>query len=599
MARWVTRSLILALFGTLGAFAAYWATEETRRINVVLVVIDTLRRDHLAAYGYARETTPVLSAIAREGTRFDALSPSSWTKPATASLLTGLHPLRHQTFGRVDRLPDSAVTLAERLSAFGYDTLGLSANGWVARAFGFAQGFRRFVEEPVERAHAVDLVRQVQPDIARLREPFFLYAHFVDPHLPYDPSTDWRGEPLVGSRPVELAEVDATHSGARPAALLRRARDLYDGEVRGADSGLGMIIESLRRRGVLERTLVVVTADHGEELQEHGRMSHGQTLYSEVLDVPLVLSGPGVPRGRHFGGASLLDVVPTVLALVHRPLADTADLDGRSLLPALHRRASPERSFLAHLDFIDGRALALQQGSQKIVLMQQPFAKQVFDLANDPAEQRNLFGTPQGARVVTTLGSHLAALYNRYLETSLAPAVAETDLELRKVLAAVGYAGSSVASVKRRLPRRIAPPDLSPRGSLGWGDGESSCTVPEGVAAAELLDGWYGPEPGGRWSGPSATLRLARPRPGEAARLQVRGVSYRPASVELRIRGDGRLLRRTTIAVGAFEIDADVPVAAERAALIELETADAFVPAQHGAADQRALGLFFTSICLH
>jgi arylsulfatase A-like enzyme len=127
------------------AFAGCARAPLPKRDNVVVVVIDTLRRDHLATYGYSRDTAPFLGELARHGVVFDGLSPSSWTKPSTASLLTGLHPLRHQAVDRLDRLPDGAVTLAERLRRVGYFTLGVSANGWVSPDFHFNRGFTSFL----------------------------------------------------------------------------------------------------------------------------------------------------------------------------------------------------------------------------------------------------------------------------------------------------------------------------------------------------------------------------------------------------------------------------------------------------------------------
>src|SRR5438270_8748489 len=271
--------------------------------NVVLVVIDTLRQDHLGTYGYARNTAPFLDELARHGAAFDGLTPAPWTKPATASLLTGLHPVHHQAIGRLDRVPDGAVLLAERLQREGYHTLGASANGWVTNAFGFERGFDTFFYQADDRAAALN--RQIVPRLDHLKPPFFLYVHFVDPHLPYAPAIRWDGRrPPTPPRPVTVEEADATHFGHRSPELLARARDLYDAEIRETDDGLRALVGQLLRRGLMKNTVLVVTADHGEELEDHGRMSHGQTVYQEVLQVPLVVCAPGiVPSGRRPGRA--------------------------------------------------------------------------------------------------------------------------------------------------------------------------------------------------------------------------------------------------------------------------------------------------------
>src|SRR5262249_40894291 len=155
-------------------------------------------------------------------------SPSSWTKPATASLLTGLHPLHHQAIDRWDRLPGGATTLAERLQRAGYKTLAASANGWVSPVFGFDRGVGRFVLQ--KNARAKELNRAFFPWLDRLRPPFFLYVHYLDPHAPYDPENGWDGRPLPAALraqgKIEVADLDAAHAYPRSPELLARVRDL-------------------------------------------------------------------------------------------------------------------------------------------------------------------------------------------------------------------------------------------------------------------------------------------------------------------------------------------------------------------------------------
>ena len=161
-----------------------------KRRNLVLVLIDTLRRDHLPSYGYPRPTAPFLARLAAQGSIADGVSPTSWTKPAVATVLTGLHPLRHQTFGNLDVLPEEALTLAEMLKAHGYQTLGVTANGFVGSHYGFSQGFDLYFTLPeqglgrFEPASSVN--RIVETRLPPLRPPFFLYVHYLDPHAPYE-----------------------------------------------------------------------------------------------------------------------------------------------------------------------------------------------------------------------------------------------------------------------------------------------------------------------------------------------------------------------------------------------------------------------------
>jgi hypothetical protein len=483
------------------------------------------------------------------------------------------------------------------LADAGYDCVGVSANGWVSPRFGFGQGFRELFLHESEHPHATDLDRDVVARIPRLRSPFFLYVHYVDPHLPYEPRTDWRGQP-ADRPPMSVEEANATHEVNRPPELLRRANDLYDGEIRGADQGLEELVKALRRRGELGRTLLVVTSDHGEEHAEHGRMSHGQTGYGEVLRVPLLLVGPGVPKGKRLGEASLLDVVPTLGEMLD--LDDRRDtLDGRSLVPALRGRRQAPRTLLAHLDFVDGAALALQQGRYKLVLAKRPYAKQVFDLDADPGERHDLSATPIGRRMLRTLGERSAALYDSYARRALPQVTAQTDAALLRSFAALGYAGPAAAKASmRRIPRRIGPPDELPFGSLGWDEAPASCLRVGDQVVPELLAGWYAAEAQGRWSAQHATLRLGRSS-ADPASLELGGVNYRPTAADLVVRIDGRAVLRSTVPVGRFRLVASVPAgSAVQPVLVDLATADAFQPSRSAGGDQRLLGLFYDSICL-
>jgi arylsulfatase A-like enzyme len=571
--------------------------------NVVVVVVDTLRQDHLSTYGYARNTAPFLDSLARGGVTLDGISPASWTKPATASILTGLHPVTHQAIDRQDRLPEEATTLAETLRSAGYRTLAASANGWVSPTFGFQQGFGDFVLYERNSVRARDLNRQLLPHLLKLPEPFFLYVHYIDPHAPYAPQTDWRGEPLPASiSPLLPGDLDATHVRARPPDLLRRAVDLYDGEIRGADLGLAELVGALRGRGLLGRTLLVVTADHGEEFEEHGRMSHGQTLYEEVLRVPLVFNGPGLRAGVRLGRASLLDIVPTLLDLAKIPFWQRpSHMDGMSLAGALRsgRGLPSQRGFLGYLDFVDGVSLSYTAGDSKMVLAKQPYAKQVFDLAADPGERRSLLGTAAGDRRIEDLGAAAAKQFNDYSRAALPRSSATLGSKLAANLAALGYLAAGAPVRARGIPRRIEAPDAAPDGRLGWepaGEVPQCADLKDPSSGRLALVGWYLPEAGGRWTEPNATLLLGRPS-GGSARLVLRGVNYRTDPARLRITVGGKAILDREIAIGSFQIEVPFSAEAESPVVLRLTTPP-FLPSQHGSADPRTLGLFFEKICL-
>jgi arylsulfatase A-like enzyme len=595
--------LLLGLF--LLAALSLWLL-RSRPENVIVVVIDTLRRDHLATYGYGRQTAPVLDRLARGGAVFEGLSPTSWTKPATASLLTGLHPLRHQAVSRLDRLSGQAVTLAERLRDAGYQTLGVSANGWISAPFGFDQGFDELILLD-SVSHAEDVNRELLPRLAALAPPFFLYVHYIDPHAPYEPRTAWDGGALPAALraqgPVSIESLDPFTVRQRPAELLERVRDLYDGEIRGADRGLGELLRELERRSLLENTVLVVTSDHGEEIEDHGRMSHGLSLYEEMVRVPLVFHAPRhIAPGRR-GAASLLDVVPTLMDLLKLETEEEGGLDGVSLAASLRDGPGPSgpRQFLLHLDHIDGTALALTRGPAKLLLGQRPYRKELFELAADPGERRNLL--EQGhEKELSELAAGLAAAYNARSLKALPRRAAAMDEKLRKDLAALGYAAAGRVLEPRRIPRRIVPADLAPAGLLGWEgtDSLASCVELSGPnAERHLLRGWYAAEPGGRWSKQRGVIVLGHPARGGRSTLALNGVSYRSDTPRVTVRAAEGPLLESAVAPGAFRLTAPIDnLSADQPLVVEIATDSAFVPSEHGMADSRPLGLFVSSICL-
>jgi arylsulfatase A-like enzyme len=606
----VTALLLALVAGSAGCRRAHPVAHPIApKANVVLVVIDTLRRDHLATYGYRRDTAPFLGELARQGSAFDGLTPAPWTKPATASLLTGLHPVHHQAVGRLDRVPAAAVLLAERLRGEGYHTLGASANGWVTDAFGFERGFDSFFYWDNFKAAALD--RELLPKLERLKPPFFLYVHYVDPHLPYAPDIGWDGRPLsAAERPLTVEEADATHFAHRSPQLLARARDLYDGEIRQADDGLRELVGQLARRGLMKNTVLVVTADHGEELEEHGRMSHGQSVYQEVLQVPLVIRAPGaVPAGRRPGRASLMDVVPTLLDLLGMSPPDGAPpLDGVSLagrLTGSGRQAPDDRSFLAHLDFIDGTGLSVTRGRHKLVLGKNPYRKELFDLAADPGERHNLLGRPEAGAVFAQLSGELARLYNGYARQSLERSDGNLDPVMARRLAALGYSSSGRSQAQRVVPRRIEPADPYRNGRLGWANpGSVANCIQMGKpdASPSFLAGWYEPEGAGRWSAQEGTLVLTAP--GTSPRsvpteLRVSGNNFRPSPVRVTLSVNRHPVLESELKAGPFRLAASLAgVPLSDLDLVEISTDSAFVPARIGLPDQRSLGLYLTTVCL-
>ena len=291
-----------------GDDAADTASLVVPRANVVLISIDTLRADRLGCYGYARDTSPVIDALAAEGLRFsEAVSVTSWTLPAHATLLTGLYPAEHGLVTDRIRLPESPPTLATILSEAGYHTAGIVSHVYLGSRWGFDRGFAAFDETlGAGSPHSVVAERVVDKALKALgawREehggkPLFLWLHIFDPHWAYVPPKPY--DSLFD--PDYEGGVDGGYASLRPhIRALRRPgesapaladRDLahlealYDGEVRYVDDQLGRFFTALRDAGLWEETLVAVVSDHGEEFMEHGSLEgHQWTLFDEVVMV--------------------------------------------------------------------------------------------------------------------------------------------------------------------------------------------------------------------------------------------------------------------------------------------------------------------------
>lgn len=438
--------------------------------NVLLIVIDTLRADHLGCYGYSRPTSPNLDALAARGVRFaQAHSTSSWTAPSVTSILTGLYPAVHGVEKANSVLGDGVPTMAEAFRKAGYATAALSSNPvFVSPRVGLARGFDTFdvlQGPPVARDKAVDMIptdpsfqsfvevakanRVTDAALAWLDEsqrgsrPWFLYVHYIDPHADYLPPPEFAAR--FGVKP------GAKYSGADQRALLLTFRPpesaddlatlvgLYDGEIAFTDEHVGRLLSAVETGW--KNTLVVVTADHGEEFGDHGRLLHTMTLYEEQLHVPLIIAGAGLPSAHVVEApVSLVGLWATVADLTRQAVpaatgrsfdaaarggrADAAplfaDLDTVSPgIPHIHRRALLEEPWKA-IAPVDGTPL-------------------LFNLEGDAGEKHDL-AAADGNRA-----THLAA---RITERDLAaarsralakPQVVELNPEDRARMRALGY----------------------------------------------------------------------------------------------------------------------------------------------------------------
>lgn len=605
--------------GSLALLAVGCRSEPLPRFeNAVLILVDTLRQDRLSCYGYERETSPVIDDLARRGVRVDGRSPTSWTKPATASLLTGLHPLRHQAIGREDALPDTVETLAEALRAAGLHTLAVSGNGWVSRKFGFARGFESF--ELVQRkpgpgpSTASEINKVVLREIDRIRSPYFLYVHYVDPHAPYDPPIDWQGRPLAPDlaayAPLSDERLEMGTFKKRDPSLMAAARELYDGEIRFVDREIGNLLAALETRGLMRSTLVIVTADHGEEWEDHGRIGHSKTVYREVVDVPLIFQGAGLPAGAERGTMSLMEVAPaicTMLGVTHCP-GEKPGGDGARVVTFLTAGApATGPQLLYHLD-LDGRsALGWEDAGQEVVLSTSPYRKEWFDLEADPEQQRNLLGhrTDLGGVTFSDAAGRLARTYNLLRSGAAARVGAQVDRETARLIGALGYLSPNGGAERRLLPHRIRPADDRVGGLLGWENLERAPTC-LGLAGAPdtegLLDGWSYPETslGGRWTTGRATLFMMLPSSTAPRTLRLRGTAWRPTPFEVAAEVEGQALGSREISAGGpfvlrYAIPSTVPTGP---AVVAIDARPHFRPSADGSKDLRSLGAFLEEVCV-
>jgi arylsulfatase A-like enzyme len=460
------------------------------RPDLLLVTFDTLRADHCSTHGYERETTPTLQRLAEEGVLFTAAyAPTATTAPSHASLLTGLAPLEHGVHRNGLTLPETAVTLAERLGESGYDSAAFVSSVVLKREFGFAQGFgrydddfsnptqnkpkrrewqgvevpggifRRSAAETTDRALAwLEAQRDRVP--GELEAPLLLWVHYYDPHEPYTPPSDF-GDPF---RAAEFADGSLEQVVAR-----------YDTLVRYADHQLGRLIAAFSITSNPHGTLTFVTADHGEAFLEHGWRSHGVQIFEESIRVPWQIHWPGEIEIRRIEApVSLFDALPTLLGLLEIPIDDKGERSGRNLGPALRsgapldaerkipfQRQSYEQDGLVEaipLRDLDGKTFGqgvevagdmwgLRAGRWKYIeAPAEPSARQLFDLSEDPGERRSL--TTERPEISASLSLALA----NWRASLLPPLKSEApplDDQQRAALEALGYTS----------PRRRSSPE--------------------------------------------------------------------------------------------------------------------------------------------
>ncbi len=397
--------------------------------NVLVITLDTTRADHLGAYGFELARTPHIDRLAKEGTRFaDAIAAAPITLPSHSTIFTGLLPPAHGVRDNGSyALGDEATTLAERFKSAGYRTQAFVSALVLNRRYNLNQGFEGYDDDLwAEDEPPMFMIRsRAAPKTAeravrwfegwsreKTKKPFFVWVHFFDPHQPNDPA---------------LAEQSKSPSP-------------YDAEISVADSGVGMLLDALKKLGALDRTMVVLTADHGESLGEHGEKTHAVFIYDATVRVPLIVRAPGVmPAGKVYEGpVRSEDIAPTVLAALKLPGGGT--MQGIDLLPAVRGAVpSPDlaqysESLTSEVGFGMAPLYGIRKGGWKWIRVPKP---ELYDLKSDPKELKNRIADEP--RRGSILDNELQKILDDSRRHEIATKQNPMDKETEETLRALGY----------------------------------------------------------------------------------------------------------------------------------------------------------------
>lgn len=435
-------------------------------INVVLIVLDALRADYVAGECNGVPVMPKLSRLAEESVRFtNAVTPCTWTRPAMASIFTSLHVDAHQVYfsndprsskkAIADALPGSSETLASYLGKLKYTTVGVQTNANLVSDLGFAQGFDSYYYMSTVPANEVTTLAIEK--IRRAYEPFFLYVHYMDPHMPYDPPARYRK--LFGWPPgIDAAELHIVTNFKRYfwdlcdrvtgnkeksdfEELSPKAKEalqrLYAGECRFLDDELARLLDHFRNEK--DNTLIIIVADHGEHFWEHGYLGHGLTMYEEELRVPFFMLGAGLKPRAIDVPVEMLDILPTVAGLVGGPSRPT--WQGMRLFdgirqggdtPVFSYTRGPYPACNTDLEMV-------RRGDLKLIVNRKHNRVELYDLAADPRERTDLAAErPEDvAKMKAMLDAHREQnIKDRQQD---APEQVEISDELRDQFKALGY----------------------------------------------------------------------------------------------------------------------------------------------------------------
>ncbi len=443
--------------------------------SFIVILVDTLRVDYLGCYGFKGPVSPNIDALARESYIFrNCYSSAPWTKPSVASLFTSLNPMEHGVTNHEGKMwgseePDlekgvlrlDANTMAERLKARGYATAAFVANPWMTWQYGFDQGFDVYssiasvVDPPADR---VTLEAKRWLESAGAKEPYFLYLHLLDVHGPYNASdsvyslvrespsvqtnevlSDAEWDAILPSTMQALWAKDTTGVRLPETRRLDTWRGRYAAEVRDLDNRLGPFLSMLKERGYLDHTYLILIADHGEALHDHGNWDHGYTLYEDQIHVPLLIRPPGgLKASKDIQNiVGLVDILPTLIA---ESGGKAENVEGKDLSPLLAGKTTGGSGLVfSGATRTNPLMYAVRGGNYKLIVNGQLSRHALFDIAHDPGENTNI--APQVPQVVAQFRTYM----DEVVETARSQPLFEADApqlspERRELLRSLGYA---------------------------------------------------------------------------------------------------------------------------------------------------------------
>lgn len=420
--------------------------------NILLIVIDCLRADHVSCYGYPRQTTPNIDRLAAEGHLWEqANSVCCWTRPSVASIFTGLYPTQHGAFEYIkrsggasgtttDALRTSQPTLAETLASHGWRSGAFARNEQLGEYTKLNRGFDRYVPDAGKSRELIEKYRGWVEE--SLGVPSFAYLHLMEAHWPYrarERHLSLFGGNLdnncfrncTGVEYGELKRALSVGEASIPPFQLEQMVQMYDACVLRADEQVGLILETLEALGIGDETAVIVTADHGEEFLEHGGLGHGQGLFEELIHVPMVMRIPGRDGPiRYPHPVSQVDLASTVLELAG--ISDHKDTKGRDFFASAHgdrplfserRKRKRYSQTIRHGQWKFHRRYKFKIPNEEfdpcmatqdmLAIYRHKVVRELYDIQNDPNEQEDLSGDPQFVDVRERLEGQLDDWWNR------------------------------------------------------------------------------------------------------------------------------------------------------------------------------------------